>query len=324
MEVAADWVRENISEDARAIIHRVSDDVDSEHADASGQVETGFVTIVDNGEQPDDDQVSKIRYLPPKKKVTANGRAVVFPAKWRGVIKAHTLGDKRDRFVTLTQEWMDENIEEDLQNFIKSLRDHGTGAYVRIPEGAPADHGDLLGETSLLDPSNEFQQMSMNAPKMQYRQVLSRNCLDRSCVLKAAASCLFYLGYKRISFTLTNDLHKGHKMEVGFEFFQTMLQPDHLTANEKRELQFMKLKPRYIHSWQILEDSKKYIMSLIGLLSDDGKTDHAVAVAGDWIFDSNFPCALPLTQDSLDKCCSDVSRRSKCLQTTHVYMLRKP
>jgi hypothetical protein len=69
-------------------------------------------------------------------------------------------------------------------------------------------------------------------------------------------------------------------------------------------------------------DSQKYLMCLLGLQSDDHKTDHAISIAGNWIFDSNFEYALPLTQDSLDMCCSSDSRKSKFVGVTRVCMLK--
>jgi hypothetical protein len=47
---------------------------------------------------------------------------------------------------------------------------------------------------------------------------------DRTCVLKAAASSLFYLGYERIAFFLANDLGNGKKIDGGFEFFMRAMQ----------------------------------------------------------------------------------------------------
>ena len=44
-----------------------------------------------------------------------------------------------------------------------------------------------------------------------------------------------------------------------------------------------------------------YLARLIG---SDGREDHCVVISQKWIFDSNFPNALPRTQESLDWCCS--------------------
>ena len=64
-------------------------------------------------------------------------------------------------------------------------------------------------------------------------------------------------------------------------------------------------------------------MCLVGLLSNDAKTDHAVAVASNWIFDSNMERALPLSRESLDLCCSDAERKSTWLGVTRVSLLKR-
>ena len=57
-------------------------------------------------------------------------------------------------------------------------------------------------------------------------------------------------------------------------------------------------------SWDTIRDSVKHSLCLLGVRGKDGKTDHAVCVVGEWIFDSNLEKALPLTKVSLDICCS--------------------
>jgi hypothetical protein len=64
-------------------------------------------------------------------------------------------------------------------------------------------------------------------------------------------------------------------------------------------------------------------MCLVGLQSSDGKTDHAVAVTENWIFDSNLNHALPLTKESLDLCCSDGENESTFVKITRGCMLKK-
>jgi hypothetical protein len=65
-----------------------------------------------------------------------------------------------------------------------------------------------------------------------------------------------------------------------------------LEKHERRKIQFAKLKSG-VSKWNIINDSKEYVMCLVGLYSSDSKTDHAVSIAGDWIFDSNSEYALP-------------------------------
>ena len=69
VEVADDWVHANISGEAIEIIHRVSDDVHTLHADKTGRVDYGFVSILNYEGEDTEGQISKIRYIPPKTKM---------------------------------------------------------------------------------------------------------------------------------------------------------------------------------------------------------------------------------------------------------------
>ena len=49
---------------------------------------------------------------------------------------------------------------------------------------------------------------------------------------------------------------------------------------------------------------------LFSLEGSDGKKDHCVAIYNGFIFDSNVPRAMELSQSALDLCCSSDDRRS--------------
>ena len=51
-------------------------------------------------------------------------------------------------------------------------------------------------------------------------------------------------------------------------------------------------------------------VGLYVLAAGDGHRDHCVAVVECWIFDANFGYALPLSKESLDRCCSTVDKKS--------------
>ena len=316
VEVALNWVQENVSKEAIAILHRVSDDWYTRFANKDGRIETGFLSLDDEKgtcKLDDDRQISMIRYLPEKRRMNIAGDVQVFKAKWRGLIKA-TEEDALDEFVWLDQEWMDENISKETQKFLKDTRKSGAMGYVRIPEGAAADHGDKYAI---------LEEKYPDAPLLAYRRSGDIIDNDRSCVLKGAASCLSYLGYTRIAFLLCNDLKSGNKQQQGFEFFQSVLEPKNLLKNERRDFQFAKVKKNRLAAWSLFEETKNCVMCLVGLLSSDAKTDHAVAVAGNWIFDSNMERALPLSRESLDLCCSDAERKSTWLGVTRVSLLKR-
>ena len=85
-------------------------------------------------------------------------------------------------------------------------------------------------------------------------------------------------------------------------------------------VKFEKIKKK---EWNILVDSKEYMLCLLGIESTDGKTDHAITIVGDWIFDSNCERALRLSKESLDICSSSFNRDSYFVKPTRGYMLKK-
>jgi hypothetical protein len=60
----------------------------------------------------------------------------------------------------------------------------------------------------------------------------------------------------------------------------------------------------------------------LGIKSFDGKTDHAICIVGNWIFDETFTNALKLCKSSLDLCSSSGKRITKFAGVTHGYMLK--
>ena len=71
--------------------------------------------------------------------------------------------------------------------------------------------------------------------------------------------------------------------------------------------------------FDILSDSLSGIY-LVQVKGSDGKEDHCVTVSHGWIFDSNFPNALPRTKESFDKCCSSdevASEFVSCINVEH-------
>ena len=63
--------------------------------------------------------------------------------------------------------------------------------------------------------------------------------------------------------------------------------------------------------FNVLQDATKYWLCVLVLWSDDGKQDHAIAIANGWLFDSNFKKALELTIENLDECCSSDDHKCK-------------
>ena len=51
---------------------------------------------------------------------------------------------------------------------------------------------------------------------------------------------------------------------------------------------------------------------------NDGKCDHAVAICGKWLFDSNFDQAMELSKEALDLCCSSHESKAKFVKAKFV------
>jgi hypothetical protein len=77
-----------------------------------------------------------------------------------------------------------------------------------------------------------------------------------------------------------------------------------------------------LNKWDVLVHAPTYRMCVIGIQSTDGKTDHAITIVGNWIFDSTFERALPLTRESLDLCSSSADRNTCFAGVTRGYMLK--
>ena len=65
------------------------------------------------------------------------------------------------------------------------------------------------------------------------------------------------------------------------------------------------------------------MLCILGVRSSDNKTDHAICIVENWIFDSNFEKALELKQESLDICCSSIDRNTGFTKATKGIVLKK-
>jgi hypothetical protein len=96
-----------------------------------------------------------------------------------------------------------------------------------------------------------------------------------------------------------------------------------LNKEEAKKVQFVFLGAKRRKAWKPLLSPNDYIMCVLGIRSSDGKTDHAICIAGGWIFDSNFEKALPLSEESLNLCSSSNERTTKFVEVTRGVMLTK-
>ena len=319
VKVANDWVQANFTKEALSIVQRVHKESREEYIDKySGRKEKGYLSLHRESELEDNfhlevtnlltsvvdrRQVSKIRYLPPRTKVTDEGD-IELPGKWKGVIKTPDMDEVE--IVDLHDEWVEENISESFKKMLMSLHGKNTAGFILIPEGENEKHKD---ETYSFLP---------DAPETKYHNIQG----EHRCVLGSAASGLHFLGHYRLAQLVSSAGQNKHQNGYGLLHFRKVIE-NQCTQEERKIFQLIKLKTcKILNTWDVLVNAPAYRMCVIGIRSTDGKTDHAITIVGNWIFDSNFERALPLTRESLDLCSSSADRNTDFAGVTRGYMLK--
>jgi hypothetical protein len=119
-----------------------------------------------------------------------------------------------------------------------------------------------------------------------------------SCLFSSLASALCYLGLHDAANTVASEAIKySADTDLGVFNWNALL----LMMGSKCKF----LQPRKLHgnALNLLVDISEF-PTVMSLEAQDGGTQHAIAVVGRLIFDSNCDRALPLSQSSLDYCCS--------------------
>ena len=321
-KVATNWVEANFTAECLSIVQRVAKETKEVFRNRlNDKQEVGYLSLLkeDNikkltvkiprgGKKKDDvRQVSKIRYIPPKKVKDVNGKNHWEPHKWRGLINVDysNVGDQVD----LTDEWMNENISEEFQDLLKQLRgpNKDVRSFVLIPEGANEHQ------------VKEVVQFPEDAPIARYYQA-NQSEQRRRCVLSSAASGLHYLGLRHIAFYISSTSANQRSDNEAFAAFHTIYTKN---ANKEDRRKYQIIHRTKEGNWDMLQDAPKYGLCLLGIKSKDGKTDHCICVVGSWIFDSNFQKALPLTIESLNICASATDRPTSYAGITRGYLLKK-
>ena len=127
-------------------------------------------------------------------------------------------------------------------------------------------------------------------PAVKYRQ----NLEERYCLVYSFASALDHIGLHQIASETYQAADQVVEKHNTFHLFTEYMK------SKSKQLFMQKLKKT---KWNILENGEKDL-AIVSIKSRDGKEDHCVTLYGKWIFDSNFPKALPLCQEALDLCCS--------------------
>ena len=309
LALATDWVEANFTPQAIAIVQKVAFDTAQVHTfQDQSTSEYGYLSLEneEGNHKWDDRQISKIRWIPPKHYAKGGKPSTQDKGLWRGIVQ--TSPGVHGTSVILSQEWMDANITVGFQDLLKNLRNSKHSNFVFIPEGANEEHKES---------SMEFAE---NAPVTFYHSVDQINN-TRRCVLDSAASGLHYLGYQHLSFYLNATKNDHKKTLSALDYFSELIETK-MTKDDRKKLQLHVLKHRHAVKWDILKDSQEYVLCLIGVHSSDGKTDHAICIVGQWIFDSNYSRALELNMTSLNLCCSSPDRATSFVGVVRGCMLK--
>jgi hypothetical protein len=316
-----DWVEDNFTKESLAVIQRIAREMETVHSfEGTSRVEHGYLPLMKplkhtitkkskNGQDEEiHNQISKMRYVPPKEYKDLRGVTQMRSEKWYGLIQ-------KDRHavalqVTLEAEWVNENITKEMQKLLKDVRNtQGYNGFTLIPEGDNEEH-DMAAISFLPD-----------APSVQFKCGTEEHS-ERRCVLDSAASGLFYLGYHRLVSLLTrtrttvNLKEKMDPMKFLAGVFENELNPE-----ERKKLQYVHLGKKKLKGWDPIISPAEYLLCAVGIRSSDGKTDHAICIVNGWIFDATLEKALPLTLESLNICSSSSHRSTNFVEVTRGCLL---
>ena len=304
-----DWVEENFTKESLAVVQAVARETETVYKlQGTSKTEKGFLPLSKKMKYKRgqvDLQISKIRYIPQREIKNALGETVLRSEAWHGLIQ--TRRDDVAEQIALDHDWVLENIDANMRKFLKEVRvKDGFNGFVFIPEGDNEAHAPGVV------------QFLANAPNTQYH---NKELGSRRCLLDSAASGLFFKGYKRLASMIEGTANDPEVSANAFDYLGKLLQND-LDKSERRSFEYIALNKTRLKSWNTLESPKDYLICIVGIRSSDGKTDHAICIAGGWIFDSNFERALPLTEESLNFCSSSDERSTKFVECTRGHLLR--
>lgn len=211
--------------------------------------------------------------------------------QWRGLVR--TKGSANE-FVALTKKWVKENIVLGFADLVKKRAENGLKGYLNLPEGAPGHH-----------PNVEYHNQ---APVVYYRQTLTQS----DCIIKSTASAIRYMAEPVLASEVYTLLQAWKDWSVLYSRIWHVF-------NGRKGFCIRKT-PKYFDP---LNDSSGYWLCVIGLRGADGKQDHAIGIAGGWIFDANFKRGLVLSKESLDLCCSDDKGRQEFERVTRGWLVTR-
>ena len=123
-----------------------------------------------------------------------------------------------------------------------------------------------------------------------------------------------------MAYLLSNSKNDQSKKEDPFSYLGEVLNKQ-LVPAEKKAFFWSLLNRKRLQKWDLLLSPSKYMLCVMDICSSDSKTDHAICIVDNWIFDLNFKKALLLLQKSLDICGSSNDWKTKFTNATRGYLL---
>jgi hypothetical protein len=306
---ANDWVENNFSKEALALVQELERETTREYIPkGTSKKESGFVPLEKKLVYKKglvEMQISKMRYLPPKQSRDTMGKKVVFKEAWKGLVQNER--GKPLEIVLLPDDWVQINITKEMQNLLKNLRKEGYNGYLYIPEGANDAHEEGVVV------------FHKDAPNLKY---FTKDSGARRCVLDSTASAFAYLGFARLAYHFSSTKNNRENEANPMGYVENILR-NGLDRDERRVFTWSKLNKKRLKTWNTLMSPNAYMLCIIGVRSSDNKTDHAICIVKNWIFDSNFEKALELTAKSLDICCSSSDRKTGFTRATQGFLLKR-
>jgi hypothetical protein len=292
-----EWVEKHFKHTALGIAQRVSYEVREELNFADKNIPQsrryGYLKVEAEGitcSAVDQRVINRLKYIPlmtistgPAYKLDKKGKRVrlVRPTKTREARWVGYCNETRE-MVDLEEPWVRQNFDENyLAQVMSSTK--STTAFIHVPPGDRRKHqnvGPMMG------------------PTMKYEQMDG----EQTCMLYSMASAMHYFDQKSVGSWIYNGRKRFLHQTNGFTFFINKLKSAHTVLNQVRVMKDQ------LPSFLGTDLKGLYLARVQG---SDGKEEHCVAISNKWIFDSNFPCALPRSQESLDLCCSTDTVTSK-------------
>ena len=129
-------------------------------------------------------------------------------------------------------------------------------------------------------------------PQIKFRQGTSDTCMFDSF-----ASALSYLNLKNTAMMIHHQAKNSLKRQENSEKFSFL---DELLQQYEPWLAMLKL--RYNLGRLDIMNNRSLSPTVAILQSMDGACNHAVTLVGDWIFDASKEKALPISEESLNRC----------------------